>query len=108
MTAKKKRGQRAAANEAAADKHDPANTFSLPAQAAAVDQWANIFHIQTNPLGVRLWFGTTRGDASDAADIRAAVFLPGDIGRLFLAHARALAETHKPRPDAMPGKRNLN
>jgi len=108
MTAKKKRGQRAAADEAATGKDDPANTFSLPAQPAAVDQWANIFHIQTNRLGVRLWFGTTRGDASDAADIRASVFLPGDIGRLFLAHTRALAETQKLRLDAMQGKPSLN
>ncbi|MFG3756875.1 hypothetical protein, partial [Klebsiella pneumoniae] len=67
------------------------------------------FHIQTNPLGVRLWFGTTRGDSSDTTDIRAAVFLPGDIGRLFLAHARALAETHKIVLDtAGPAERSLN
>ncbi|MEW6639050.1 MAG: hypothetical protein AB1586_01000 [Pseudomonadota bacterium] len=108
MMAKKKRGQPAMADEVVTDKHNPANTFSLPAQPAAVDQWANIFHIQTSPLGVRLWFGTTRGDGSDAADIRAAVFLPGDIGRLFLAHTRALAETHKIVLDATPAERSLN
>jgi hypothetical protein len=69
--------------------------FVLPQQAAVSDQWADIFHIQHNPLGVRLWFGTTRGDSTGQTDIRAAVFLPGEVGRLFLAHARTMAEAKK-------------
>lgn len=108
MTAKKKRGQRAATDQGVTGRQTPANTLSLPAQPAALDQWANIFHIQSNRLGVRLWFGTTRGDASDAGDIRTAVFLPGDIGRLFLAHAREVAETQKLQLDATPGKSSIN
>lgn len=71
------------------------NKFTLPAQPAGIDQWADVFHIQANPLGVRLWFGTTRGDASGVTDIRAAIFLPGEVGRLFLAHARSMAEAKK-------------
>ena len=53
---KAKREQQAVADDLSEDKQAPTTTttFTLPAQAAAVDQWANIFHIQTNPLGVRL------------------------------------------------------
>lgn len=69
--------------------------FVLPQQPSSVDQWADVFHLQAGPLGVRLWFGTTRGDSSGQTDIRAAVFLPGEIGRLFLAHARTMAEAQK-------------
>jgi hypothetical protein len=69
--------------------------FSLPQRPSAIDQWADTFHIQIGALGVRLWFGTTRGDSSAETDIRAAIFLPGEAGRLFLAHARALAEKQK-------------
>jgi hypothetical protein len=69
--------------------------FSLPQRPSAIDQWADTFHIQIGALGVRLWFGTTRGDASAETDIRAAIFLPGEAGRLFLAHARAMAEQQK-------------
>jgi len=105
---KVKRAQPATTEDLLDDKQKPADTFTLPAQPTAVDQWANIFHIQTNPLGVRLWFGTTRGDASATTDIRAAIFLPGDIGRLFLAHARALAEMHKIVLDAGPAEHSLN
>jgi hypothetical protein len=69
--------------------------FSLPRHSSAIDQWADTFHIQIGPLGVRLWFGTTRGDASAETDIRPAIFLPGEAGRLFLAHVRALAKQQK-------------
>ncbi len=69
--------------------------FSLPQRPSEIDQWADTFHIQIGVLGVRLWFGTTRGDTSAETDIRAAIFLPGEVGRLFLAHARTLAEQQK-------------
>ncbi len=69
--------------------------FTLPQRPSAIDQWADTFHIQIGALGVRLWFGTTRCDASAEADIRAAIFLPGEAGRLFLAHVPALAERQK-------------
>lgn len=74
---------------------ESSNQFVLPQQSSAIDQWADIFHVQVGRLGVRLWFGTTRGDSSNRKDIRTAVFLPGEIGHLFLAHARAMAETQK-------------
>ncbi|MCV9940631.1 hypothetical protein OIU35_30130 [Boseaceae bacterium BT-24-1] len=77
------------------DADKPLDKFMLPLQPADTEQWADIFHIQIGPLGVRLWFGTSRGDASGLTDIRAAMLLPGEVGRLFLAHARKLAEVRE-------------
>lgn len=82
--------------------------FVLPQQASGTDQWADIFHLQAGPLGVRLWFGTTRGDSSGQTDIRAAIFLPGEVGRLFLAHARTMAEAKQITLAATPPSETFN
>jgi hypothetical protein len=89
-------GSSPASDQAQSSKGQPrSEKFSLPQRPSAIDQWADTFHIQVGAFGVRLWFGTTRADASAETDIRAAIFLPGEAGRLFLAHARAPAEQQK-------------